>query len=313
MIPPENQTTEHKSLKMVTGKSADFTGLAEECVAFANAKGGTVYIGVEDGEALPPQGQTIDPNLPAKITKRISELCVNVGVLVETETAENGGEYISLKVFPSSQSIASTTSGKYFYRIVDACRPLLPDELARLFIDKPSFVWETKVARTVTPQAVDAQKRQDFIDSVNASQRISAFVKEKTFAELLDYYLMAEGASLTNLGVLWLGSRGDRARLSYAPVIQFLKYDELGNRVRKQVWDDFELNPKEMIQAVWEQIPEWKEGIEVSDGMFRKFIPNYEEPVIRELLTNALVHKPYRDCEKADFEGGSRFFLEPHQ
>ncbi|MBP7272291.1 MAG: hypothetical protein KA974_00530 [Saprospiraceae bacterium] len=30
-----------------------------------------------------------------------------------------------------------------------------------------------------------------------------------------------------------------------------------------------------------------------TDGMFRKFVPNYEEEVIRELMANALVHRPY--------------------
>ncbi len=31
----------------------------------------------------------------------------------------------------------------------------------------------------------------------------------------------------------------------------------------------------------------------MADGMFRKFVPNYEEEVIRELMANALVHRPY--------------------
>lgn len=44
---------------------------------------------------------------------------------------------------------------------------------------------------------------------------------------------------------------------------------------------------------VWTQIPDWKEGIEVADGIFRKFIPNYEREVIRELIANSLVHRPY--------------------
>jgi ATP-dependent DNA helicase RecG len=63
--------------------------------------------------------------------------------------------------------------------------------------------------------------------------------------------------------------------------------------VNKIVWDDFSLNPKEMIEAVWSQIPDWKEGVEVSDGIFRKFIANYEQEVIRELVANSLVHRPY--------------------
>lgn len=59
------------------------------------------------------------------------------------------------------------------------------------------------------------------------------------------------------------------------------------------VWDDYSYNPKELIDEIWHNIPDWKEGIEVSDGIFRDFIPNYGERTIRELVTNAIVHRPY--------------------
>jgi len=163
----------------------------------------------------------------------------------------------------------------------------------RLLTDKPSYIWETKVVRSVPKSEIDEAKLQSFIINIQDSDRVSRFVKSKDRNELLEYYLMAEGQYLTNLGVLWIGKRNDRAKLLYAPVIQFLKYDEQGQRVNKMVWDDFWLNPQELIEAIWTQIPDWKEGIEVSDGMFRKFIPNYEEEVVRELLVNALVHRPY--------------------
>lgn len=42
------------------------------------------------------------------------------------------------------------------------------------------------------------------------------------------------------------------------------------------------------------KIPEWKEGIEISQGILgRTILYHYNENVIRELLANALVHKPY--------------------
>lgn len=105
---------------------------------------------------------------------------------------------------------------------------------------------------------------------------------------------MSDGTFLTNLGVLWLGNQQQRANLVYAPVIQFIKYDINGNKVIKISWDDFSLNPKELIEDIWKKIPEWKEGIEISEGIFgRRIIFNYNENVIRELLANALVHRPY--------------------
>ncbi|RMG81243.1 MAG: ATP-dependent DNA helicase, partial [Bacteroidetes bacterium] len=128
---------------------------------------------------------------------------------------------------------------------------------------------------------------------VRASTRVSEFVKSKTNDELLDYYLFTDGTHLTNLGILWIGRRFHRAKLLFAPAIQFIKFDENGEKVNKLVWDDYTLNPKELIQAVWSEIPDWKEGIEIKDGIFRKRIANYDEVVVRELIANALVHRPY--------------------
>lgn len=289
----ETQNIEKKSIRIVTGATADWNELAKDCVCFANARGGSIYIGIENKETLPPASQKINTDLPDKIRKRISELTINVGTHTELKIAENGSEYIELKIFASASTIASTTDGRYYLRISDKCTPLPPEELMRLMTDKPAFIWETKVVRNIRIADSDQQKLQQFVDNIRASDRVSDFVKQKTPDELLDYYLMTEGEFLTNLGVLWVGKRTDRAKLLYAPVIQFLKYDESGNRVNKIVWDDFSLNPKELIEAVWTQIPDWKEGIEVSDGIFRKFVLNYEEDVIRELIANALVHRPY--------------------
>jgi ATP-dependent DNA helicase RecG len=289
----ENTYNEKKSLRVVTGKTANFEELAKDCVSFANVRGGNIVIGIEDTDELPPEGQTINENLPARIQKRISELTINTGIAAELKTAENGGSYILIRVHPSVATIASTTDGKYYYRISDTSVPLPPDELMRLLTDKPSFIWETKQVKTAGRNSYDREKMDTFITNIRNSPRVSSFVKNKTPEDLLDYYLMAEGGFLTNLGVLWVGKRNDRAKLSYAPVIQFLKYDENGSKINKIVWDDFSLNPAELIEAVWEQIADWKEGVEIADGMFRKFIPNYEEAVIRELITNALVHRPF--------------------
>ena len=48
----ENSLYDKKSLRTVTGKSADFSELAKDCVAFANSKGGCIDIGIEDDDEL---------------------------------------------------------------------------------------------------------------------------------------------------------------------------------------------------------------------------------------------------------------------
>jgi ATP-dependent DNA helicase RecG len=81
--------------------------------------------------------------------------------------------------------------------------------------------------------------------------------------------------------------------LLHAPAIQFIKYDARDEKVAKREWSDFSLNPKELIEAVWKEIPDWREFTELRDGLFPEPIPHYDESVIRELLANALAHRPY--------------------
>ena len=159
--------------------------------------------------------------------------------------------------------------------------------------DKNAYVWEEQTTKHVPRTQVDAQKQAAFLKLVRASDRVSQFVKSKAAEEIFDYYLFTKGKYLTNLGVLWVGKRDDRATLLHAPVIQFLKFDEAGAKVNKILWDDFALNPLEMIEAVWQQVPDWRESYELPDGLFRKNVPHFDEVVIRELLANALVHRPY--------------------
>ena len=62
----ENQTYDRKSLRAVTGKTADFDEIAKDCVAFANREGGHLAIGIED-EQQPHTYQVADEANPSKV------------------------------------------------------------------------------------------------------------------------------------------------------------------------------------------------------------------------------------------------------
>ncbi|MBP5722144.1 MAG: putative DNA binding domain-containing protein [Bacteroidales bacterium] len=290
----ENNKFDNKSLKKVTGRTADFDELSKDCVAFANSHGGYLAIGIEDGEEKPASDQKIPDDLPEKIIKRINELTINVALRPEVLIADNGGQYLKLYVLPSQVSIASTTKGVYYIRDHDSSRPLLPDELSRLISDKPAYNWETKVSLKIQWQKADLTKLSKFVLDIKASDRVSRFVKEKTDEELLSYYQMIDDDGyLTNLGVLWIGKPEQRARLLYSPIVQYIRYDTEEHKVDKIVWNDYRLNPQELLISLWESIPEWREYNEVSEGLWRKEMPVYDEKVVRELLCNAIVHRPY--------------------
>jgi len=289
----EGQDFDKKSLRVLQGKEGRIADLANDCVALANAVGGRLWIGVEDGEDEPPAGQQVDDVWIERLPQRITQLTLNVGVTAHKRSAGNGGEYLELRVARNAQAIAATSDGRYFIRVADETRPLLPDEMGRLMSDKNAYVWESQTTKRVPRHRVDGAKRQDFLERIGDSDRVSTFVKEKTTDEILDYYLLTRNDHLTNLGILWIGCREDRATLLFAPCLQVLKYDDRDQRVNKLVWDDFSLNPLEMIDAAWRDVPDWRETYELPDGLFRRTVPHYDEVVVRELLANALVHRPY--------------------
>ncbi|WOD44916.1 ATP-binding protein [Hwangdonia lutea] len=289
----ENSGLDKKSLSLISGKTANWKELAKDCVCFANGYGGKILIGIEDDKDAPKPSQKISKQLIEQINKRIPALALNVGIAPQIITAENGGQYIELTVFRSAQSIASTTDGRYYIRVSDECKPVMPDQIERLFSEKNAFVWEEKTVKKVQLADCDIEKFNTFLKDIKNSERVSGFVKDMTTEEITDYYFLTHNGFLTNLGVLWIGKRRDRATLHYAPSVQFIKYNEDGNKVYKKVWDDYSYNPKELISDIITQIPDWNEFLEVSDGIFRKNIYNYPPEVIRELIANAFAHRNY--------------------
>ena len=290
----ENKNIDKKSLKFLKGKQTDWDELAKDCVCFANAQGGFIYIGIEDKATLPPEKQKItDRNLPDIIQKSIAHRTINVGVAVTIETAENKAEYIRVQVFRNAQTIASTTDGKYYIRVHDECKPIPPDEMARLAADKNAFVWEEQITKRVPVSQYDEVKRRAFLNDIRNSQRVSRFIKEMADDEILDFYFIQKNGFLTNLGILWIGKRNDRASLLYPPAIQVIRYDDKDEKVWKLLLDDYLSNPKELLERVLDDVPDWQESVEVSEGMFRKNIPFFPIEVVRELVVNALVHRTY--------------------
>jgi len=288
----ETQTLDQKSLRLIQGARSDYQALANDCVCFANAAGGCLHIGIEDGQVLPPPDQRVAPDLLDKLRKRMGELTVNVHVAPEVVRAANGGEYIALTV-ARSVGIASTSDGRYFMRVGDACQPVRGDDVLYLLNDRPGFPWEAMVSQQVSVAAADAAKVQALVLALRTSDRVKASVKDKGDAELLAHYGLSDGDVLTHLGVLMLGTARDRARLGTAPAVAAIKFDELGQKVNKWLWDDYTLSPVDLVEAVWSDIPDFHESYELPDGLHRQKLPAYDKRVVRELLVNALVHRPY--------------------
>lgn len=288
----EGQLIDQKSLRAVAGSKADWGEIAKDCIAFANASGGRLLLGIEDGQALPPTDQRIPADLPDTLRRKLAERTVNVTALPDVVTAPNGGQYLELRI-PRALAVASTSDGRYFLRVADQSKPVTGDDVMRLASERAALPWETQATLQVPRTEADPSKLLGLCQALRVSDRVKPSVKEKSDAELLDHYLLAQGPHLTHLGVLCIGRQSHRAQLATAPVIQFIKYDEQGQKINKLAWDDHTLSPIELIEAVWHEVPDFRERYELPDGLYRQHVPAFDEVVVRELLVNALVHRPY--------------------
>lgn len=291
----EDSNLDFKSLKKAIGNKSDVESLAETCVCFANAQGGKLIIGIENKESEPPTNQKIVIDEMNKVVSRLRSLTDGVGLVnPEVIKHKNGGEYFIVNILPSSRTIATTTSGKVFVRITDNCYAVKSEELTDLASEKNAFQWELVVAQKLSIEQADTEQIKFFISHIRKSEKVSDFIKDKSDVEIFEHYqLLSPEGLLTNLGVLWLGTPAQRARLSYPITFQYLVYNEREEKIREKKYHFHQYNPMELLLEIEKEAVELTYSSELSNGLFRNKIRNYPKEVIRELLINTIAHKRY--------------------
>ncbi len=290
----ESLITEYKSIQKIRTGDKGFKELAVTCVALANAQGGTIAIGYDDKTKLPPIGQTIIQKEANDAATRLRSLCFNVSLnssLVLEHS--NGSQYFTITVFPSLKSIASTSDGKFYIRVVDKCEPIRNEDIHRLANEKEAFQWELVCTKSVTIHDIEENVLAKFADKIRNSDRVKDHIKQMSDLEIAENYNLVLDEYLTYLGVLWLGSAKQRSRIAYPITVQYIVYDAIETKVRKVDWHDNLMNPEELLIDIERNAVELTYSHEFPDGLFRKKIRHYHPKVIRELLINAFAHKSY--------------------
>ena len=289
----ERQNVEYKSLQKIRTGDKGFRALAETCVALANAQGGHIYIGYDDKKKQPLPGQVVEQKELNDSVSKLRSLCFNVALAAsEIMTDENGSQYFIITVSPSLKTIATTSDGKIYIRIADKCEPVRSEDLQRLGEEKGTYQWE--IVKTRIPVIdVHRQNLSVLASDIRNSKRVKQHVQQMDDMELAEYYHLIDDGFLTHLGVLWLGTTKERGNLSYPITVQYIVYDEMENKIRKEEWHDNILNPKELLLDIERKAIELTYSYEFPDGLFRKTIRRYHKDVVRELLVNAFAHKSY--------------------
>lgn len=294
----ENKTTEYKSLRKIVESSGRLNtdgikDLSITSVAFANGQGGKIIIGIEDGAKEPPINQKIALKIANDTISRLKSLCFSVGFeLSDIITHENKGEYFYIDVYPSLKAIATTSDGKIYVRIGDKCLPARSEDITRLASEKDAFQWELQ-PRSITYTEIHQENIEWFANEIRNSDRVKQNIKDLSDIEIIEHYNLLYQGKITNLGVLWLGNKSQRSRLVYPLTIQYIVYDELEKKVRKEDWQDYSKNPKELLLEIEKEAVELTYFDEFPQGLFRNKIRHYDGRLVRELLINAIAHKSY--------------------
>lgn len=290
----ENKNIEYKSIQKIRTGDKGFKDLAGTCVAFANAQGGEIYIGIDDKTMSVGENQIISTQEQNNAVSKLRSLCDSVaitssGILED----ENGSQYFIITVFPSTKTIASTSDGKLFIRIVDKCEPVHSEDIQRLFEEKGAYQWEINSTKFLWRDNNVSENLRQFASEIRRSTRVKDHIRQLDNLEIAENYHLIDGEKLTNLGVLWIGTPKMRAALCYPLTVQYIVYNALEEKVRKEEWHDLSMTPKALLLDIEKKAIELTYSYEFPNGLFRKQIRHYNPKLLRELLVNAFAHRSF--------------------
>lgn len=276
-------TTEQTKLLIREGEglSAEFKErytprIDEDIVAFANAKGGTVLLGVRD------DGTVAGERLTNDLKARINSLARNCKPTVSVELAQVG-EVVAVVVTEGTEKPYSCGSG-YYRRLDGNTQKMSHDELRIMFAENEPLPFEEKTVRNFT------------FDDIS-SAKIRAFTKEADIRigrtavpEFLCSLNVADEARVKNAGILFFAKDVHRyLHQAQMTLVAFKGIDKVHIYDRRDVRDDLLTQYNEAVAFLKRHLNVRTE----IKGFDREDI--YEIPLeaMREAVVNALMHRDY--------------------
>ena len=276
-IMAENQNIEYKEswrdeyLKWICG--------------FANAQGGSIYIGIDDDQKVVGVNNShrLLEDIPNKIVTTLGIVCdVN---LLERE----GKDVIEIVVEPSNMPIAY--KGEYHIRSGATKQQLRGVALQQFILKKMGLSWDNVAMEKATIEEIDSRAIEYFLrNAVDANRMPKENLHDTTQEVLSNLDLMTDDGYVKNAGILLFGKRPEK----YIPSVEF-KIGRFGSS-ENDLWfqDVVKGNILQMADKVIELLRakylispiEYK-------GLHRLEPLEIPEDALREAIFNAIVHKDY--------------------
>lgn len=279
-----DKTAFGRSLKNFSPK---YDETAKDVVAFANNKGGFLFIGIVDGTKEINKDFVYNKEKVYDLIRQIQDRTEPSITLIPHKINVEGKDLLVLEV-PFSTQLHRTSRGEFLIRSNDGNRAIEPYEMATIMSEKGLIVYDQKSWR-ISGEWLDEKRLYNLRDMIAAKNAESPYLN-KSLDDFLDSLGMTreEGDETlpTTTGLLFVGNQTALRELPFYEV-RYIHYFEDGTYKPYE----FKGNIIEVAKACFNQLKAEIKQKEYIFGLFREYVEDYSEIVIRELLINALAHR----------------------
>ncbi len=269
---------------------ADAGKIAEAMVAFANADGGTVVVGV--GEQGKPVGRVYAEDVEAAL-RQAEGLC-RPAIPIGWEVMESAGAIVIAIKVPRSVELHSLMDGRVLIRQGAGNKPLTGDAIRQLAATKSSGDFETEPVAGAT--------RADLDDPIIAEYQAKREERGRPFVGAVEDMLGEIGAlrsdgQPTAAGILLFGKNPQaffpQSGLTF---VKFLGTDPRGEDNLPGYGRREEITGPlaRIIERTWQVVYDEMHVGAVVKGLEREDKTEYPRFAVREALVNAVCHRDYR-------------------
>ena len=280
----EDKMTFGKSLKNFAPK---YDETARDVVAFANNKGGFLFIGIVDDSKEINKDFIYDEKKVFDLIHQVQDRTEPTITLIPHKINVEGKNLLVLEI-PFSTQLHRTSRGEFLIRSNDGNRPIEPYEMATIMSENGLIVYDQKTWH-ISGEWIDEKRLSNLVDMIEAKNADSPYL-DKSKEDLLDSLGMTkdeDGEPLpTTTGLLFIGNQTALRELPYYEV-KYIHYFSDGTYKPYE----YKGNIVEVAKACFAQLRAEIKQKEYVFGLFREYVEDYSEIVIRELLINALAHR----------------------
>lgn len=280
----EDKMSFGKSLKNFAPK---YEETARDVVAFANNKGGFLFIGIADETKEINQNFVYNDSKVFELIHQVQNRTEPTITLIPHKINVKGKDLLVLEI-PFSSQLHRTSRGEFLIRSNDGNRPIEPYEMSTIMSEKGLVVYDQKTWN-LSGEWLDKKRLAILRDMIEAKNPDSPYL-DKTDDDLLDALGMIKEESgnvlPTTTGLLFVGNQTALRELPYYSV-KYIHYFSDGTYKPYE----YKGNIIEVARECFAQLKAEIRQKEYIFGLFREYVEDYSEIVIRELLINALAHR----------------------